>query len=257
MQIITLLSDWGIKDHYIAAVKGVIYKMLPEAIIVDISHEIQAFNFDEAAFVLKNAFPNFPEGTIHIIGINEIASDENPHLIIKYCNQFFIGADNGIFPKIFSQPPESIIELQIYSDTDYFTFPSRDIFAKCAVQLIQGKPIEEFGTPYLRMSSWLMIHPQFNSNSIAGSVIYIDAFQNIVTNIDITLFKKIANNRKYSISVNGYDISKINKSYSDVRQGDIVALFGSHGMLEIALYNTKAASLIGVTIGNTVRIQFE
>ncbi|MEI8203134.1 MAG: SAM-dependent chlorinase/fluorinase [Bacteroidota bacterium] len=257
MHIITLISDWGLKDHYISAVKGVIYKLLPDVNVVDISHEISRFNFDEAGFVLKNAFPNFPDGTVHIIGVNEIASKDNPHLAIKYHNQFFIGADNGIFPKIFDKKPEIIIEIQKYSDTNYFTFPTRDIFAKCAVHLSLGKPIEELGIKLSKMENWLFIHPQNTEDSINGTVIYVDKFENLVTNISSELFRKVAKGRKPYISLNSYDFSEIHKSYSDVGVADPVALFGSHGFLEIALFNANASSLLGITVGNTIRIEFE
>ncbi len=257
MQIITLLSDWGLKDHYVASVKGLIYKMLPKAIVVDISHQISPFNFDEAGFVLKNAFPNFPDGTVHIIGVNEIASTHNPHLAIKYHKQYFIGADNGIFPKIFDEKPETIIEIDRYSDTEYFTFPTRDIFVKCAVHLAQAKPIEELGLKLERMDSWLVIHPQNTDNSIHGSVLYVDSFENCVTNISSELYKKVSKSRKPSISISSYEIFEIHKSYSDVGSSDIVAFFGSHGMLEIALFNAKASTLIGMSVGSQVRIEFE
>ena len=101
MPIITLTSDWGTKDHYLASVKGVILKQIPEARIVDISHNISPHNLTEAAFIIRNCYHDFPEGTIHIIGVSTIESEHTPHTIICTEGQYFIGADNGIFSLIF------------------------------------------------------------------------------------------------------------------------------------------------------------
>ena len=145
MPIITLTSDWGVKDHYIGAVKGAILSRIPDVTIVDISHSIPAFNIEHAAFVLKNCFRNYPEGTVHIIGVNTEESDKNPHVIVKADGHFFIGADTGIFSMILDKKPDMIIEMDIIQDSGFFTFSSRDRFAKAAAHLAMGKNIEELG----------------------------------------------------------------------------------------------------------------
>ncbi len=257
MQIITLLSDWGLKDHYVASVKGVIYKMLPEVTLIDLSHQVRPYDYDEAGFILKSAYPNFPEGTVHIIGVNEIASTENPHLAVKYRGQYFIGADSRIFQRVIEEKPDSIIELEVYSDSSYYTFPTRDVFAKCAVQIINGKPLEEMGVKYTKMDTWLMIHPQASSDTINGAVIYIDSFENSVTNIDIDLYRKVSKGRKPHILVNSYELFEIQQSYTDVENNEMLALFGSHGQLEISMCHYASASLVGISVGTPVRISFE
>ena len=122
MPIITLTSDWGLKDHYVAAVKGTILSNMPEAIVVDISHDIPPFEIEQAAFVLRNAYPNFPKGSIHILGINTEESDKFGHTVIEHEGHFFIGTDNGIFSLLFELKPDKIVELTINQDSDYFTF---------------------------------------------------------------------------------------------------------------------------------------
>ena len=103
MPIITLTSDWGYKDHYIGAVKGAILHRMPDATIVDISHSIPPFNVEHAAFVLKNCYHNYPEGTVHIIGVNTEESDKNPHTAIFIDGHYFIGADNGVFSAAYNK----------------------------------------------------------------------------------------------------------------------------------------------------------
>src|SRR5512133_2364165 len=100
MAIITLTSDWGLRDHYTGSVKGAILRQLPDAVIVDISHSIQPHNLNQAAFIVRNSYRNFPEGTIHIIGVIEEASIESPHTLVVHDGHYFIGADNGIFSMI-------------------------------------------------------------------------------------------------------------------------------------------------------------
>src|SRR5512138_1750299 len=147
MAIITLTSDWGLRDHYIGSVKGAILRQHPEAVIVDISHLVEPFNLNQAAFIIRNSYRSFPKGTIHILGINEEASIETPHTLVLHEGHYFIGADNGIFSLIFDEKPEQILEIDVVQDSDYYTFPSRDVFAKVACHIAQGLPYEELGHP--------------------------------------------------------------------------------------------------------------
>ena len=106
MAIITLTSDWGLKDHYAGAVKGAILSKMPGARIVDISHQIPSFEIEQAAFVLKNAYSNFPKGSVHILGINTEESDKYAHTVVEVDGHFFIGTDNGIFSLLFDKKPD-------------------------------------------------------------------------------------------------------------------------------------------------------
>src|ERR1051326_4797986 len=123
MAIITLTTDLGLKDHYVSAVKGAILSQLPDVNIVDISHLVPTFDIVQAAYILKNAYPNFPPGTVHIIGVNAEASVKTPHIALSVSGHFFIGADNGIFSFLFDRVPDKIVELNIKQDTDNLTFP--------------------------------------------------------------------------------------------------------------------------------------
>jgi len=256
MPIITLTSDWGYKDHYQAAVKGSILSKCKDAVIVDISHDISCFDIEQAAFIIKNAFPFFPDGTIHIIGINTEASAKAPHMLVKYKKHYFVGADNGIFSLLFRDKPEKIVEIDIAQDSDYFTFSARDVFVKVACHIANGGSMDEMGKPARLLSDKHLIEPIADENSLKGIIIYIDNYENAVTNIDEALFKKTAKNRKFVINVRMNEIKKISKAYSEVPQGEILALFGSNGLLQIALNKTYAAGLLGLKNKETVRIDF-
>lgn len=256
MGIITLISDWGTRDYYTAAVKGVIYKYNPDAKIVDITHQIEPFNSSQAAYVLKNVIASFPDDTIHIIGINTEESINHPHIVVKYHNQYFIGADDGIFSLIFEENPELIYEIEVSMESSQHTFSSRDRFAKVAAQLSLGGKIEELGSKTDNLETKMTFAPITHNNILKGMVTYIDNYDNLITNISRTDFLKFTKGSSYKISfrTQKYEVTQVMESYGDVRPGEIVALFTSNENLEIAINKGKAASLLGIEISDPVVI---
>jgi hypothetical protein len=257
MGIITLISDWGLNDYYAAAVKGMIIKSLPEARIVEISHQIKPFDIEQAAYILKNAYHSFPKGTIHVIGVNTEESLNNPHAVALYQGHYFIGTDNGVFSLIFDEPPEKLIILDILQDSEQFTFSGRDRFAKAAVHLAKGGDIEELGAEKAEMEQKILFEPVVNHDTIRGIVAHIDTYQNLITNIPRKLFNEKTKGRKFKISLRTATVSKIHESYGDVPNGEVVALFSSNGMLEIALNKSKASTLLGIKRKSPVIIELE
>jgi S-adenosyl-L-methionine hydrolase (adenosine-forming) len=254
--VITLTSDWGSKDHYTAAVKGAILSRLPDAVVVDVSHHIQHFNLFETAFVIRNCFQNFPEGSIHIIGVNSEASIKSPHSLILYKGHYFIGSDNGIFSLICDDDSPECHELTIHQDSSYFTFPSRDVFAKAACHIAAGKPISEISSPRKEINRMNTFRPSIDDDNIKGMVWYIDSYENIITNISQSLFQKERKGRKFVISLRSVEIDQLSDSYNDTPNGEVLALFGTTGFLEIAVKNGKASGLLGIGINDSVRIEF-
>jgi S-adenosyl-L-methionine hydrolase (adenosine-forming) len=258
MPIITLISDWGPKDHYTGAVKGAILRQDPSIPVVDITHQVSPFNILQASFVLRNSYKEFPDGTIHIIGVNTDESEQHPHIAVFNQGHYFIGADNGIFSLAFDGLPEKIIEIEVPQDSDYFTFSTRDRFVKAACHLASGKPIEELGFVRTQLTEKHHFKPVVEPSRILGKVIYIDGYENIFVNITREVFDKNRKQRAFEIQVrqSEYQIRKIHTSYSDVDSGDIVALFGSTGFLEIAINQGNAASLLGIGVDDYIRIEF-
>lgn len=257
MAIITLTSDWGHSDYYGAAVKGVILSQLPDATIVDITHEIAPFNTIDAGFVVKNCFRNFPVGTIHIIAVDTIESDKVAHVVVKAEGQYFIGADNGVFCQIFDEYEEAV-EINVMQDSDSFNFPARDRFAKVAVMLAKGATMAEIGPEHetLRGAEFCAV---VRDDSIEGIVIHIDSYGNLITNITRKAFENARRGRDFTIHVKGrlYTTNKISDSYMDVNDPtDLVAIFGSHGNLEIAMRQAPIASLCGIEFRAPIRVMF-
>lgn len=258
MAIITLTSDWGYRDHYLPAVKGALLSRMPEATLVDISHDIDPFDLNQASFVLRNCYHHFPKGTIHIVAVNTEADLEKPHIAIYNKGHYFIGTDNGLFSLLFDTAPESIYEIDIPQDSDYFTFPARDVFAKAAIHLARGGAMEDLGDPLQKICDRMAFRPAVSGDAIIGKVIYIDRYENVFTNITEELFRRESRNRPFNIefSVSRYRIKQINRSYGDVPEGELVAVFSTTGNLEIAINRGNAASLLGLGADDTIRIQF-
>lgn len=258
MTIISLTSDWGAGNHYAGAVKGALLKQVPGVQIVDITHHIASYDIMQASFVLSNAYPDFPEGSIHIIGVNTEGGIDTPHIAVKYNNQYFIGADNGVFALLFNGPPQEAVELDIMQDTDFFTFSTRDVFVKAASMIAAGKPLSEVGRPHGQLNERIAFKPVVYPEKIIGKVIFIDSYENVFVNIDQQIFKETARGRSFVIGFRspGEDIGVLHGSYSDVVPGEKVALFGSTGYLEIAINQGKAASLLGLQMNDTVSVEF-
>jgi S-adenosylmethionine hydrolase len=259
MAIITLTTDWGTKDHYLASVKGAILAQIPQATIIDISHEIAPFNLNEASYILRNVWKNFPEGSIHIVGVNSEASPEHPHVLIKEQGQYFIGADNGIFSLLFDETPQEIYELDIIQTSDKFTFSTKDVFVQVAKHILDNKDIAELGDKLPELTKRMAFQPVTEPNIIKGKIIYIDRYENVVCNISEKLFYDTCGKKKYQIllSAGKYKINKILSSYSDVGEGELVALFGSDGLLEIAQNRGRAAGLLGLQLDDVIRIEID
>jgi S-adenosyl-L-methionine hydrolase (adenosine-forming) len=259
MPIITLTSDWGLRDHYVGAVKGAILRQLPEVTIVDISHLISPFDLKQASFIIGNAYHYYPEGSVHILAVDTIESTSRQHVALKADGHYFVGADNGIFSLFLRKPPEIIVGLTIMQDSGYFTFPTRDRFVKAACHLAAGHEISELGDIMPSLLEKFLYQPVVNDSVIQGKAVQIDAYGNIFTNISQELFMNTALKRKFSLIVKrpGYQITKIRNAYDEVPEGEMLALFASNGYLQIAINRGPASSLLGVYVDDHIMVSFE
>ncbi len=255
MAIVTLISDWDDTGYYVAAVKGAILTLVPEVQIVDITHKIPRFDIANAAFVLSNVWHTFPKGTVHIIGVQSEETDDYMHVAVLYKGHYFVGTDNGIFTLIFQDPPDEIVLIDIfYSNPDATTFPARDRFAKVAALLLQGKALSEIGTHKKELLQKSTFKPTSRKSIIHGMVVFIDPFENLITNIPKSLFNKIIGNKPFVISIKKYNENKIVNSYYEVPEGEIACLFSANGFLQIAINRGKASSLLNINIRENVTI---
>lgn len=256
MPIFTLTTDLGLKDYYLASVKATILACCPEAKIIDISHQVSKFDIQQAAFILGNVYRDFPDETIHLIGVLPEKTKECPYVIVSAQKQFFIGADNGIFSLIPGLSPEKIFEIK--SDSEPGTFPLKDVFIKAACHIASGKSVEEIAKIKKSVNQRTGFYPVVNENTIRGSVIYIDDFGNLVINISRDTFEALGRDRKFNITIRSgrYIIKKISKSYQSVPPGEMLALFSRSGYLEIALNAGNAYKLLGIQLNDIVLVEF-
>ena len=258
MGIITLTTDLGHTDFYQAALKGSLLSLYPTVNIIDISHEIPSFDIQQAAFILKNAYKYFPEKTVHLIGIDSVYNKDTRYLAIKHNGYYFVGTDNGIFSLLFDDTPEEIVELTVMQDLKFLHFPLTDIFAKAAVYLAKGGKLSDIGSPIQEIKKRVVIQPIIDKNTIRGSVIYVDGFQNVITNITRELFTEVQDNRTFTLHFKRNEtIKQLSWHYNEVAEGEKLCLFGISNHLEIAINKGNARGLLGLQMGDIVRVNFD
>jgi len=258
MAIITLTTDLGDKDIYQAALKGSILKILPTVNIIDITHSVQAFNIQQAAFILKNSFYYFPEQTVHLIGIDTVYNTDTKYLAVKHRNHYFVGSDNGIFSLMFNEDPDEMVEITIMQDLKFLHFPLTDIFVRAACHLAQGGKLTDIGVPVNTVQKKMNLQPVIEKNLIKGVVIYIDSFQNVITNITKEFFIRIQQGRRFILYFKRNEtITQLSWFYNEVPEGEKLCLFGISDHLEIAINKGNASGLLGLNLGDSVIIDFQ
>jgi S-adenosylmethionine hydrolase len=259
MHIITLTSDWNDDDYYVASLKGKILTQCPDTTIVDISHKVKPFNTAQAAFLVRNSYKNFPAGTIHIIAVNSEPVEHGQLLAAKKEGQFFLCADNGVLGLLGGSEPEIVVRITEKPEHKASSFISMSIFAEAACHLAGGASMNELGTPADTYDKQVPLRPTLEENSITGSVIHVDSYQNAITNISQEFFKRVGKGREFLIFVQSkhYTVNKINNRYNETPEGDLLAIFNAVGLLEIAIRNGNAAGLLKLTTSSTIRVEFK
>ncbi len=275
MAIITLTTDFGLKDHFVGALKGSIYKELADVNIVDISHGISPFNIQECAYILENSYKSFPEGTIHIVGVDSEPTKENQHIAVLLDGHYFISANNGVIGLITSEiKPEKVVEINIPNPL-HGSFPVMDVFVQVACHIARGGTLEVVGKPFDALKDLTGFSPSVtdSDNKIIGSVIYIDNYGNVVTNISKKFFEAYRKGRNFELNARTTKIKQIHNKYSDIINfelekgkrkgaGDALALFNSSDYIELAIYKSDlntvggASTLLGLDYRDTITINF-
>lgn len=275
MSIITLTTDFGHKDYFVSAIKAALIQEAPESTVVDISHEISPFNHTEAAYVLKNAFLNFPKGSIHILGVDSELSPENKHLVMVHQGHYFIGANNGVFALLLEEMHfERLVEINIHANV-ISTFPVLDVFVKVAGHIARQGALEIIGRTFSDLKVLTGIKPVLNEsgNQLIGSVIYIDNFGNVVTNIRKKHFLTVQKTRPFTIFAQSVKFSKIYDTYANAinfnlpknqreEDGKKIALWNDAGHLELSIYKSNpktvgsANTLFGLDFRTPITIEF-
>ena len=254
MPIITLLTDFGLQDHYVGALKGAILSINPGASIVDLTHEIPPHDIWAAAFHLLAVYQTFPAGTIHLAVVDPGVGSARRGIIVNCAGQFFVGPDNGLFSWI-CEREESSSAIHL-TNQKYFrhpvsdTFHGRDVFAPVAAALSNGVARTEFGPVIDDLIQLKSLSPgRLDGGVIEATIIHIDRFGNCITNLtrDHVAEDKIAAGAK--LVVNSHVVSSFRAFFADSGDGELFCLFGSAGFLEIAAQNSSAAKILGAERG--------
>jgi len=274
MAIITLTSDFGLKDHHVASMKGAILSELIDANIVDLSHDISPFDLIETAYIVKNAIKNFPKETIHIIAVDAEYSINNKLIIAKIDEQYFVTADNGILSFIVSETNKNeFFEINIINEDDN---NSIDTLIKAACHIARGGTMSVIGKPLAKLKEQKSARPSITDDGkkIIGTVIYIDNYGNVITNVtrdfftiakgSYKTFEIVARNNKWKKIFNKYnEIEDYKNNDTEIKDGQKLALFNSSGFLEFAIYRSNlktvggASTLLGLNFHDTITINFD
>src|SRR5690606_29198317 len=275
MPIITLTTDFGEKDHFVGAVKGAIYTEMEDAKIVDISHSVSPFHLHEAAYIIQNAYKSFPQGSIHVIGVDSELNPENKHIAVLMDGHYFVCADNGIISMLASEiKPEKIVEINIH-DRVISNFPVLDVFVKVASHIARGGTLEVIGKSITQIKELTGIRPAVSNSmdQINGTIIYIDNYGNVISNITKKLFDEVGRGRKFIINARTVTLNTIHTHYSDAinfnnppgkreEDGKKLALWNSSNYLELAIYKSSsktvgsASSLFGLDYRDAIMVNF-
>jgi S-adenosylmethionine hydrolase len=263
--IITLTTDFGLSDAYVAEMKGVVLGINPDARFVDICHTIRPQNIGQAAFVLHTAYRFFPQGTIHIVVVDPGVGSPRRGVLLHTSFADFIAPDNGVLSYIAQEVSEkpvtgdtvnlkkgttaiSLTETRFWNKQVCSTFHGRDIFAPVAAHLSLGTVPEEFGEKISNLTTIPLLYPHKTQNGMTGHIVHIDNFGNLITNFRAPDLP----GENIVISVGGKKINGLSRTYQD--GAGLLSLIGSHGYLEISLKNGSASNFLGVGTGDQVKV---
>lgn len=251
-KVIALLTDFGTKDYFVGALKGVITSISPNANIIDITHEIEPQNIASAAFTLRACYANFPQQTIFVAVVDPGVGSMRKAILVETEDYYFIAPDNGLLSFIFNERNDfkvfELTEKRFFATKISATFHGRDVFAPIAAHLAKGIQPDEFGRQTTDYVCFNEIVPRAESNEpIVGEIIHIDRFGNLVTNLTE---KKLP--AEFVVQVNNTKINKLLNYFAEAEKGELFMIFGSADFLEIVAFKSSAADIIGAEAGQKV-----
>ncbi|NOZ22978.1 MAG: SAM-dependent chlorinase/fluorinase [Planctomycetes bacterium] len=256
-RIITLLTDFGLRDPYVGQMKGVILGIAPDVGVVDLTHDIAPQDVFDGAYVLKSSYRYFPRGTVHVAVVDPGVGTERKAIALRAEGHYFVVPDNGIVSLITADtPPAEVVEL---TNREYFlpdvswTFHGRDIFAPVAAHIANGMALRDFGESLQRIEKLDLPRPRHDRECVRGEVIHIDRFGNLITNIrdsDLVMIRK----SQCKIRIADKIIKGVKSSYGAVGKREILALFGGSGLLEVSVNLGNAAAALKAGKGTHVEV---
>jgi S-adenosylmethionine hydrolase len=256
--IITLLTDFGFRDGYVGAMKGVILAINPRALPVDITHDIEAHDVMTGALALASAYSHFPAGTIHVAVVDPGVGSPRRGIIVETSRAYFVGPDNGIFTLVYER--EALVRIVAIENPKFLassvsrTFHGRDVFAPAAAHLSLGVPAAVFGPPVDEGVRIPFPRPRIGADAVEGEVIHVDRFGNLITNISEEILKGFVGQGTPEIWVAHHRTSGPYDSYEEGQGGEIFGIFGSSGLLEISMNRANTCEALGLSKGAHVRV---
>jgi S-adenosylmethionine hydrolase len=257
--VITLLTDFGTKDHYVASMKGAILTINPRCTLIDITHHVSRHDIKEGAFLLANAYSPFPKGTIHLSVVDPGVGGPRKPILIVTKNYFFVGPDNGLFTLVLKKEKVrkvvALINPKFSLSQISPTFHGRDLFAPAAAYLSLGVKPEAFGP---KLDSWVELDfgkPRISGGKLLGEILHIDDFGNLINNINEEQLFHFVKDRFFVIRIGKRNIKGLKKGYWEGKRNEPMALIGSGGLLEISVKDGNAEKMLGVRKGDRVTIE--
>ncbi|MDQ2947986.1 MAG: SAM-dependent chlorinase/fluorinase [Acidobacteriota bacterium] len=255
--IITLTTDFGTSDHFVGAMKGVILSIAPRASIIDITHDVQAFDVTEGAFAISQAYPYFPKKTIHVVIVDPGVGSARRPLLVEMAGQYFIAPDNGVLSMVYRREKHKVRHI---TAERYFrqpvspTFHGRDIFSPVGAHLAAGIPPARFGKLIQDHVRLTLDQPtQTGKRTWTGAVLRVDRFGNLITSFHIEAFAGVAT-RPFEIAIGFEKLTRLAQTFSDGQPGELMIVIGSSGFLEVAANQASAAKLLGCAAGSPVEL---
>ncbi len=259
--VVALLSDFGFRDHYVGAMKGVLLNICPDATLVDISHDVPAHDVLTAALELAAAYRYFPAGSVFLVVVDPGVGSDRRGVAADTGDYRFVAPDNGVLTAVLGeQPPRRVVELterRYARPTVSRTFEGRDRFAPAAAWIAKGVQLSALGRPLRDYRLLDIPAPESAEDRVVGQVLRIDHFGNLVSNIDRKTFESVAQRGAIQIEVGTHVIGRLVETYAEIGEDEVCALFGGTEHLEFAASSTSAADRLGVERGASVVVRQE
>ena len=256
--VITLMTDFGTSDHFVGVMKGVILNINPKVQIVDITHTVPPQDVHGAAFIVNSTYRYFPAGTIHVVVVDPGVGSRRRAIICQTDTAYFVCPDNGVLSYILNDnTAHRVVSLD---NTDYWlsevsnTFHGRDIFAPVAARLSRGISHSQFGDAVINVVRLPVQIPQVTKTTIAGSIIWVDHFGNLITNLTSDMLESFGMDSGFVIRAGKAEISQLNRAYAESEEGEYLAIIGSCGYLEISINQGSAAQVLGLKRNDLIEI---
>jgi len=256
MALITFLSDFGLTDHYVAAVKAKILSVNANLTIVDISHDVASCDLAQASFTLNSVFRDFPEGTVHLVAVASSTGPNDRFIALLIEGHYFVGNDNGLWGLISDSESSHVVDINSLQPV-ISTFPARDILAPHAAKIASGTSFTDLGPGVNAYKRMIGRTSRATRKQINGHVVHIDHYGNLITNIKLDDFEILSKGKGYTVKFGRESMSHIQNTYNSVDNGDAFLLFNALGFLEIGISHGNASQLLGLHFDSPVMIEFE